>query len=158
MVGCMSPGAIKAQLSVLSQEVSQKADNDVVAEQIGQVNNRIEQTTKVADNLLKWQKSIKADTINYGGAGWVVLGLILMVVVFLGAIGLFIMWGFKKYVKYKGMLSLVTTAVHKASPDVQKEIKRQIKRHAANGDKSQAAHKNNLAKHCRKDGVFAING
>ena len=155
--GCVSPGAVQAKLNLLEHKVEQKANNDVVAEQIEEVNNKIEQTTQVAEKLVEWRKSVQAETINYGGAGWVVIGLILMVIVFLGAIGLFIMWGFKKYIKYKGMLSLVTTAVHKSSPDTQKEIKRQIRNHASNGDKSQARHKCNLAKHCRNDGVFAHN-
>ena len=94
--------------------------------------------------------------IKYGGAGWVMLGLILMTALFLTAIGLCLKWLFTKMTKYKGMLQLVTTAVHKSPPDVKRAIKQQVRKQASNGNKEFAIHKHNLSKECRKDGVFAL--
>lgn len=150
--GCVSPDAIQAKLGVIEQRLEQKADNRVVADEIGRVENKIEQTTQIAETL--WKKSIQAETINYGGAGWVVL----TAVAFIIAVGLFVTWLFKKILNYKGMLSLVTTAVHRSEPEVRKAIKDKINQQALNDRSCCAQHKEQLSKECKKMGVFARDG
>jgi len=132
--GCVAPDAIKAKIGALEQRLEQKADNSVVAEQIEEVNNKIIQTTKI-----------------YSGAGWVVLGLLLMTVIFLGAIGLFIRWLFRQVFKYKGMLSLLTQSIHKCPSETKKAVKQQIKVEAKKS-KKHSQNKVNLSQQVKKDG------
>ena len=79
--GCVAPEAVKTEIQgirndmgQLEKVVEQKADNTVVAEQVDEINNRIEQTIQLAEELSVWRKSVQAEIINYGGAGWVVVG------------------------------------------------------------------------------------
>jgi len=154
-VSCVAPGGIATDIAALRHELSQKADSSIVAKDVESLTQEVHQVSKIADNLVSWKKDINAETINYGGAGWVVLGLILMSIVFLSAIGLFLYFIFKWVGKYKGMLSLVTTAIHKSNPETIAEVKKQIKKHASNGDPKQQEHKTHLSRHCRKEGIFA---
>ena len=113
---CISPEAVKTDIQGIRNDmgqlesvVDQKADNSVVAEQIGEVNNRIEQTTQIAEELSVWRQSIQAETINYGGAGWVVMGTGLMALIFVGA-GLLLV---RAFMKRGNMLTLLTRAVQR---------------------------------------------
>lgn len=157
LTSCVSPGAFKADvatvrdnLNKLEKLVDNKADTSIMTEKIDSFRQEINQS------LLHMNKTINNSGTIHGGAGWVVLGLILMTVVFLSAIGIFIKWLFTKMCKYKGMLRLVTTAVHKSPPDVKRAIKQQVRKQASNGNKEFAIHKHNLSQECRKDGVFAL--
>ena len=130
--GCVAPEAIKTDIQGIRNDmgqmeklIEQKADNSVVAEQIGQVNNKIEQTTQLAERLSVWQKSVQAETINYGGAGWVVVGTGVIVFIFVAA-GLLLI---RAFMRRGSMLSLITAAVQrvgKRSPDTIHAIKEQI--------------------------------
>ncbi len=130
--GCVAPEAIKTDIQGIRNDmgqmeklIEQKADNSVVAERIDQVNNRIEQTTQLAERLSVWQKSVQAETINYGGAGWVVVGTGVIVLIFVGA-GLLLI---RAFMRRGSMLNLITTAVQrvgKRSPETICAIKEQI--------------------------------
>jgi hypothetical protein len=120
-------GSAEANLENLEKLVDQKADNTVTAERIDEVRNEITQVTKVADTLVKWKTSVQAETINYGGAGWVVLGSAVIIMIFLGAFGLLIRMLLKKI----HLLKFVTGAVKRADPDTQKAIKKAIKAQVA---------------------------
>ena len=132
MPGCVSPEAIKTDIQGIRNDmgkmeklIDQKADNSVVAERIDQVNNKIEQTTQIAERLSVWQKSVQAETINYGGAGWVVVGTGVVVFIFVAA-GLILV---RAFMRRGSMLSLITAAVQrvgKRSPDTIHAIKEQI--------------------------------
>ncbi len=154
-VSCVAPNGIGIEVAALQHKLSQKADSNVVSKNIESLTQEVNQISETTANLMNWKKTINAETINYGGAGWVVLGLILMVMVFLSAIGLFLYFVFRYVSKYKGMLSLVTTAIHKSNPETIVEVKKQIKKHASNGDPRQQQHKTHLSKHCRQEGLFA---
>lgn len=80
------------------------------------------------DNLeTVWKKSVQAETINYSGAGWVVVGTSVMAVIFVGA-GLLLI---RAFMKRGSMLTLLTRAVKKAgenSPEVVSEIKHHLRK------------------------------
>lgn len=130
--GCISPEAIKtdiqgirADMGEMEKLIEQKADNLVVAKQIGQVNNKIEQTTQIAEELSLWRKSVQAETINYSGAGWVVAGTGVIVFIFVAAGFLLI----RAFMRRGNMLNLITSAVQrvgKRSPETIHAIEDQI--------------------------------
>lgn len=130
--GCVAPEAIKTDIQGIRNDmgqmeklIDQKADNSVVAERIDQVNNSIEQTAQIAEELSVWRKSVQAETINYGGAGWVVVGSGVIVFIFVAAGFLLI----RAFMKRGNMLSLITSAVQrvgKRSPETIHAIKEQI--------------------------------
>jgi hypothetical protein len=121
---CALPGAVDAKLGALEQKVEQKADNTVVAKEIERVDNRINQTTQITSELMTWKKTIQAETINYGGAGWVVLLVVIVLIILLVAKGL------KRFFEYKRMLTLVTDSVFYGPAEMQKSIKSEINRRA----------------------------
>ncbi|KKN98969.1 hypothetical protein LCGC14_0142140 [marine sediment metagenome] len=159
LLSCVSPEAVKTDIQgirndmgVLEKIVDQKADNTVVADQIGEVNNRIEQTTQIAEELSVWRKSIQAETINYSGAGAVVIGTSIMAVIFLGA-GLLLV---RAFMKRGNMLSMLTGAIKdvgKDSPDTVSKIKGELKKCVALGDYCEKDRKN-LGHFARKRGTF----
>lgn len=125
LAGCVSPDAVKTEIqgvkndfSRLEKIVDQKADNKVVADSIDTVNNKIEQTTKIADELALWKNNIQADTINYGGAGWVVIGTGVVVLIFVGS-GLILVRGF---LRRGTMLKLLTTAIQDAGTNAPNSV------------------------------------
>jgi hypothetical protein len=140
--GCVAPGAIEAiakiatvetKLDKLEKIVEQKADNNVVAESIGEVNNKIEQTTQVAEDLSLWRQKIdNQGTINYGGGGWVVLGTGVICIIFVGA-GLLIV---RAFMRRGTLLELVTCAVQKLgknNPEVIRLFKKQLRKEVSDG-------------------------
>lgn len=139
LLGCVSPEAVKtdingirADLGSLENLVDQKADNSVVAEQIDEVNNSIEQTTQVAEELSLWRKSVQAETINYGGAGWVVVGTGVMALIFVGGGLLFA----RAFMRRGRLLKLVTGAVKNAgknSPELVHTVKGQLEKEVEEG-------------------------
>lgn len=131
-LSCVSPEAVKTDIQGIRNDmgrmeklIDQKADNSIVAEQIDQVNNRIEQTTQVAEELSLWRKNIQAETINYGGGGWIVLGTGVVVLIFVVAGFLLI----RAFMRRGSMLNLITGAVQrvgKRKPETILAIKEQI--------------------------------
>lgn len=151
VISCVSPDAVKnqlgtidAQLGELKTLVDMKADSRVVAEQIDEVNSRVEQAL--------WNQDIQAESIRYGGAGWVVLGACLIIIIFLSAFGLLIYYLLKRK---NALLALVTCAISKTAPEVRKAIKAQIKEEALNGGEFSPDHKSELSKFTKKMGTFA---
>jgi len=160
MQGCILPEAvrteiqgIKSDVSSLEKIVDQKADNTVVAKQVDQIHNRIEQTTQIAEQLSLWRQRVEADTINYGGAGWVVVGTGVMALIFVGAGFLLI----RAFMKRGNLLTFLTYAIQKvgkSSPDIVSTINRQLKYEVDSG-KFSKQDKQNLSKFVRKHGTFA---
>lgn len=151
--GCVAPGAFKAQTEIQGLRNDMDARNDIVAEQIGEVNNRITQTTKVADSLSVWRKEVQAETINYGGAGWVVVGTGVMALIFVSAGYLLI----RAFMRRGNSLALLTGVIQKAgkrSPEVVHAIKRHLREEVSNGGRFGACHKRHLADFARKNGTF----
>ena len=158
--GCVSPDAVKTDIQGIRNDignleklVDQKADNKVVAEQVDEINNKIEQTTQIAEELSLWKKSVQADTINYGGAGWVVVGTGVMAMIFIGA-GLLLV---RAFIKRGSLLTLLTCAVQKVgkhSPEIVQEIKKQLKVETSNGGPFTEQDRKNLGTFARKKGTF----
>lgn len=136
---CIEPEAIKTDiygirndLGHLEKIIEQKADSTIVAEHVERIDNRIEQTTQVAEELSLWRKNVEADTINYGGAGWVVAGTGIMALIFVGA-GLLLI---RAFMRRGNLLTLLTGAIQsvgKRSPKVVQAIKEQLKTETSNG-------------------------
>ena len=130
-VGCAAPGAVKAKITGIEA--------------------RFDKLEKVTDELVLWQSSVQAETINYGGAGMVAIGLIVITVVFLGAFGLLI----RMLLKKTNLLKLVTCAVQKTAPHIKQAIKNQIEEEVSNGGPFRACHKHQLREFTEKVGTFA---
>ncbi|RLC89012.1 MAG: hypothetical protein DRJ03_00180 [Chloroflexi bacterium] len=138
----------------LEKVVEQKADNTVVAEQVDEINNKIEQTTQLAEELSVWRKSVQAETINYGGAGWVVVGTGVIALIFIGAGFLLI----RAFMKRGSLLTLLTCAVQKVgkrSPEAVQAIKEQLKAEVSNGGPFTEQDRKNLGHFAKKRGTFA---
>ncbi len=157
--GCISPEAIKTDIQgirndmgMLKKLVDQKADNNVVAEYVGEINNKIEQTTQLAEELSIWKKNIQAETINYGGGGWIVTGTSIIVLIFVGA-GLLLI---KAFMRRGNLLTMLTSAVKKAgkdSPHITMSIKKQLKCSVKDGHFCEQDRKN-LGNFAKKKGTF----
>ena len=160
VLGCVSPDAVKTDIQgvrndmgKLEKIIDQKADNTVVAEYVNEINNRIEQTAQIAEELSLWKKNVQAETINYGGAGWVVVGTGVMALIFLGAGGLLI----RLFIRRGTMLSMLTGAVKRAgeeSPYTVQHIKRQLKECVHEGDFKEV-HRQSLGNFAKKVGTFS---
>lgn len=158
--GCVSPGAVPIEINGLRNDmgaleklVEQKADNTVIAKHVEQINNRIEQTTQLAEELSVWKKSVQAEIINYGGAGWVVVGTGLMALIFVGASLLLI----RAFMRRGNLLHLLTCAVQKVgkhSPSAVLAIKNQLHREVVEGRFKEQDRKN-LGAFAKKKGTFA---
>jgi len=156
---CVSPEAVKTDIQGIRNDmgqlksvVDQKADNTVVAEHVGRIENNIEQNAQVAEELSVWRKSVQAETINYGGAGWVVVGTGVMALIFVGA-GLLLV---RAFMKRGNMLTMLTRAVKNAgkdSPDSVDAIKHHLKRCVQEGHFCEADRKN-LGHFAKKKGTF----
>lgn len=130
---CVAPEAVKTEIQGVRNDmgrlekiVDQKADNTVVAEHVERIENSIEQTTQIAEELSLWRKSVQADTINYGGAGWVVIGTGIMALIFVGA-GLLLV---RAFMKRGNMLTLLTSAIKRVGledPRTVLNIKKSLK-------------------------------
>jgi len=159
--GCVAPEAVKTEIQGIRNDmgqlekiVDQKADNTVVADQVDEINNKIEQTTQLAEELSVWRKSVQADTINYGGAGWVVAGTGVMALIFIGAGFLLV----RAFMKRGNLLTLLTCAVQKVgkrSPEAVQAIKEQLKAELSNGGPFTEKDRQNLGYFAKKKGTFA---
>lgn len=157
--GCVSPDAVKTEIQGIRNDmgqlqklVEQKADNNVVAEQIEEINNCIEQTTQVAENLSLWRKDVEAEVINYGGAGWVVVGTCIMAIIFVGA-GLLLVRAFMRRGTLLTLLTCAIQKVGKTSPETATALKDQLKKEVAGGKFSEED-RQNLGYFARKKGTF----
>ena len=95
---------------------------------------------------------MEADTINYGGAGYVVLGTGVMALIFVGA-GLLLV---RAFMRRGNLLTLLTCAVQKvgkSSPLATQEIKNQLKQEVAQGHFKEQD-RQNLGAFARKRGTF----
>ena len=141
----------------------------VVDAKIAAVENNLNKLEKLVDNkvdadtieTLKQQLLEISNTINnsgvikYSGAGWVLAGMALMSIIFLGAIGLTV----KFYLKSKtnnGLLTLVTKAVSNTDSSTQKIVKDQIESETSNGGPFTIEHKKMLSDFAMKNNTFAI--
>jgi len=131
MSGCAAPGAFKTSVTG--------------------VEARFEKLEKVAEELSVWKSSVQAETINYGGAGTVAIGLIVITVVFLGAFALMI----RMLLQKTNMLKLVTGAVQKTDANTRKAIKDKITEEVSNGGPFKRHHKHQLRNFVEKAGTFA---
>lgn len=131
IAGCVAPGALKAEVTGLKA--------------------RFDKLEKVAEEITIWKKTVQAETINYGGAGWVVIGSIFIVTIFLGAFVLMI----RMLLKKTNLLKLVTCAVQKTDSHIRKAIKDQISEEVSNGGPFKAHHKQQLRQFTEKVGTFA---
>lgn len=161
MPGCVAPEAVKTEIQgirndmgQLEKVVDQKADNTVVAEHIDEINNKIEQTAQIAEELSVWRKRVQAETINYGGAGWVVVGTGVTALIFIGAGFLLI----RAFMKRGNLLALLTCAVQKVgkrSPEAIHAIKKQLKTEVSNGSPFTEQDRKNLGHFAKERGTFA---
>ncbi|KKN91277.1 hypothetical protein LCGC14_0221450 [marine sediment metagenome] len=159
--GCVAPDAVKTEIQGIRNDmgslekiVDQKADSTVVAEQVGEINNKIEQTAQIAEELSLWRKDVQAETINYSGAGWVVVGTGIMALIFVGA-GLLLI---RAFMKRGSLLTLITCAIQKVgkhSPDTVKAIKKQLKIETLNGGPFTEQDRKNLGNFAKKKGTFS---
>jgi len=157
---CVSPGAVKTDIASikdnfnqLEKVVDQKADSRIVAEHIEEVRTEITQTAQVAENLSVWKKKIEAQTVNYGGAGWVVVGTGVMALIFVGA-GLLLI---RAFMKRGTLLNLLTSAIKKIgeySPGTIGRIKFHLKDEVAKG-RFLEQDRENLGLFCKKMGIFS---
>ncbi len=77
---------------------------------------------KLADDLSVWRNTVKAETINYSGAKWVVIGTSVMALIFVGASLSLI----KAFMRRGRLLTMLTGAVQEASQETIRDIKRQL--------------------------------
>lgn len=134
MLSCIAPEAIKTEIQGIRNDMGQ--------------------LQKVSDELSLWKKSVQAETINYGGAGWVVIGTGTMAIIFAGS-GLLLV---RAFMRRGSLLTLLTCAVQKVgkhSPEVVQAIKEQLKIEISNGGSFTKHDMNNLGHFARKKGTFA---
>jgi hypothetical protein len=133
MLSCVSPEAVKTEIQGIRNDMGQ--------------------LEKVAEELSLWRKSVQADTIYYGGAGWVVIGTGVTVFIFVAASLLLV----RAFMRRGNMLSLVTAAVQKVgnrSPETILAIKEQIHQEVKEG-RCTHEHRQCLGKFAKKMGTFA---
>jgi hypothetical protein len=136
----------------LEKLVEQTQTVSVSAEKVGKLTQVTQQ--QLADKVELIHKTIQAGSIHYGGAGWVVLGVGVIVALFLVAgVGAFFVVT-RSASKFKNLLTLVTSAVQQAPPEVQDEIKSQIEQATSNGGPWDHQHKQALADFARAVGTF----
>jgi len=112
---------------------------------------RFDKLEKMANEMSVWKKTVQAETINYGGAGWVVIGSIFIVTIFLAAFVLMI----RMLLQKTNMLKLVTGAVQKTDANTRKAIKDKITEEVSNGGPFKRHHKHQLCNFVKKAGTFA---
>lgn len=86
---------------------------------------------------------VEAETINYDGAGWVVIGTSVISLIFVGA-GLLLVRAFTKRGR---SLTMLTGAIQEASPETIADIKRQLR-------SSKQQDREDLRLFCEKVGTF----
>lgn len=148
---CLSPGALKTDVQGIRNDMGRlekivDQNSTVVAEQV----DTIEQTAQIAEELSVWKKNIQAETINYGGAGWVVIGTGVIALIFVGA-GLLLV---RAFMKRGNMLTMLTRAVKNSGTDAVIEVKHNLKKCVHEGHHCDKDRKN-LGNFAKKKGLFA---
>lgn len=146
--------AVDSQLGVfaekLEQLVKQNQTVSTVVDKVDTLNQKVQ--SQLIDKVDALHTEIKAGTIHYGGAGWVVLGGALLVLIFLGT-GVGVVWMLMRNLsRTKGLLQLVTSAVQSAPPEAQAAVKEQVEAKTTNGS---AALKKALNLFLVQHGLFA---
>lgn len=151
ILSCVSPNAINADIASVKNNLSkledlQKNDSNILAERIEKIDNSLEQI----NTLLEGNIDVDGD-INFGGAGWVVLGGFSLTLLFV--VPIFILA--KKLIEKNGLLKLTTCSVQKL-PHISRLIKDQIEKETSNGS-FPVQYKEKLADFTIKNGTFAHN-
>jgi hypothetical protein len=132
VAGCVEKDAFNSHLGALEDslkatvDVQQKQQNEIStqAERIDRVENNVEQSIKMVQDVTAGR-----DSIIYSGAGWVVAGAGVVALLFLGAgVAMFYL-----VLQRTKLLNLVTTAVSKATPEAQVSVKDNVKLLASDG-------------------------
>jgi len=160
-LNCVSPDAVKSDIQGIKNDVGsleklveQKADNSTVADEIGSVNNEINQLSQIAEDLSLWRKNVQAETINYGGAGWVVVGTAVISIIFLAA-AFFVVRGFLKRGKWLALLTCAIQKVGDVSPESVDKIKQQLKSEVTGEGQFTDKHRHELGRFAKRIGTFA---
>lgn len=130
--GCVSPGALKADIQGIRADM-----------------NSLE---KVADELSLWKSNTEAETINYSGAGWVVVGTGVIALIFVGPGFLLV----RAFVKRGSLLTLLTSTIRevgKYSPTSVANIKTQLKREVQDGQFKEKD-RQDLGKFAKRRGTY----
>ncbi len=149
-LSCVSPDAVRTDIQGVRNE--QDIDNTVVAEYIDEINNNTEQTTKIAEDMSVWRKSVQAEIVNYDGAAWVVIGMGVVSLIFVGG-GLLLI---RAFMKRGNMLTMLTRAVKEAgegSPETVVAVKRHLRYCVSEGHFCEQDRKN-LDHFSKKVGTF----
>jgi len=156
--GCVAKDALKAEarianfennLNSLEELVENKVDAKVVAETIDNFKQEINQSVLELRNTVN-----NSGVIKYSGAGWVVLGMGIITLIFLVIIAGLIKY-FLKSRSSNNLLTLVTKAVSMADSDTQRKIKDLIEHETGNGGPFNVKHKQLLSDFVKKIGLFA---
>ena len=145
--GCVSPEAVKTDIQGIRNDMGQ------LEKVVDQNADKIENNTQIAEDLSVWRKDIQAETINYSGAGWVVVGTGVMALIFVGA-GLLLIRAFMRRGNLLTMLTRAVKKVGKDSPHTVKNIKYQLKQCVHDGHFSEQD-RLNLGNFAKKVGTFA---
>jgi hypothetical protein len=154
IIGCVAKDGIRAEAKIASVEdnlnsLEKLLENKVDAETIEDFKQEINQSVLELRNTVN-----NSGVIKYGGAGWVVLGMGVITLIFLIVITGLIKY-FLKSRSSNNLLSLVTKAVSKADPDTQRKIKDLIEYETGNGGPFNVKHKQLLSDFVSKNGTFA---
>lgn len=131
-LSCVSPGAVQTEIQGIKNEMGQ--------------------LKKVADQLSIWKKNINAEQISYGGAGWVVVGSILMAAIFLG-FGFLLIKAFMNRGKSLHLLTCAVKKVGKVDPSAVNKIKYYLKEEVLTG-KFKESDRQNIGNFAMKKGTF----
>ena len=132
LLNCISPNAFKTEIQGIRAHM-----------------NGLE---KVAEELSVWKKNVQAETINYGGAGWVVVGTGTIVLIFTVPGFLLI----RAFMRRGNMLTLLAKSVKDAASDHPQgilAIKENLKYNVQDGHFCEQDRKN-LGIFARKKGHF----
>jgi len=149
LVGCVGKEAVKAEAKIAAVENNLNRLEKVLDAKVD-----IAQLDRVEQNILKLDKTINnSGVIKYGGAGWVVIGMSIMALIFVIVIAGLI----KFYLKSRdrtNLLSLVTKAISKVDPNTQTKIKEMIEYETLYGGPFGVKHKKMLSDFTRQNGTF----
>lgn len=146
-------GMVQDKLEKLVEQTA-AMDTKVIADRIEKVEHVLNQ--QVVGKIEGFQKTIQAGTIKYGGAGWVVVGFAVAIILFLGIPILAAYLMLRRASTLKELLRLVTGAVNRADPEVQTAVKAEIENVIGDGTNNFGDwHKKALRKLTEKMGTFA---
>lgn len=131
------------------EEGAVKVDAKILEE----LNQTIKEAKQVLTGLINHSEEINnSGTIKYGGAGWVAVGIIGTITVFLAAV--IIMYHIRLKNKNQ-LLGMTTEAIHSCPDHVKSAFKDQINYITSNGGPYEHKHKCQLSAFVKKNGVDA---